>query len=88
MWFTDPTYGILADYEGYKADPEQPSRNVYRLDPKTGEIDAVVTDFHQPNGLAFRRTKPGSMSPTAPIATTRTHRAISASSTLWMVASA
>ena len=53
VWFTDPTYGILADYEGYKSDPEQPTRNVYRLDPKTGEINAVVTDFHQPNGLAF-----------------------------------
>ncbi len=53
IWFTDPTYGIMADYEGYKAEPEQPSRNVYRLDPKTGEINAVVTDFHQPNGLAF-----------------------------------
>jgi gluconolactonase len=34
IWFTDPTYGILADYEGYKADPEQPNRNVYRLDPR------------------------------------------------------
>jgi gluconolactonase len=53
IWFTDPTYGILSDYEGYKAEPEQPSRNVYRIDPQTGEIDAVVTDFYQPNGLVF-----------------------------------
>lgn len=53
IWFTDPTYGILSDYEGYRAEPEQPSRNVYRLDPRTGELDAVVTDFNQPNGLAF-----------------------------------
>ncbi len=53
VWFTDPTYGILSDYEGYKAEPEQPTRNVYRLDPETGEIDAVVDDFRQPNGLAF-----------------------------------
>jgi gluconolactonase len=53
VWFTDPTYGIKSDYEGYRADPEQPTRNVYRLDPQTGEIDAVVTDFGQPNGLAF-----------------------------------
>lgn len=53
IWFTDPTYGILADYEGYKADPEQPTRNVYRLDPNSGELTAVITDFVQPNGLAF-----------------------------------
>ncbi len=53
VWFTDPTYGILSDYEGYRSDPEQSTRNVYRLDPLTGELDAVVTDFNQPNGLAF-----------------------------------
>lgn len=53
IWFTDPTYGIMADYEGYKAVPEQPTRNVYRLDPKSGELTAVITDFQQPNGLAF-----------------------------------
>ncbi|WP_313602562.1 SMP-30/gluconolactonase/LRE family protein [Rhizobium sp.] len=53
IWFTDPTYGIMSNYEGYRADPEQETRNVYRLDPQTGEIDAVVTDFGQPNGLAF-----------------------------------
>ncbi|MQW89398.1 SMP-30/gluconolactonase/LRE family protein [Sinorhizobium saheli] len=53
IWFTDPTYGILSDYEGYRAEPEQASRNVYRLKPQTGELDAVVTDFNQPNGLAF-----------------------------------
>jgi gluconolactonase len=53
IWFTDPTYGIMSNYEGFRADPEQATRNVYRLDPDTGEMDAVVTDFGQPNGLAF-----------------------------------
>jgi gluconolactonase len=53
IWFTDPTYGILSDYEGYRANPEQPTRNVYRLDPATGVLSVVVTDFMQPNGLAF-----------------------------------
>jgi len=53
IWFTDPTYGILSDYEGYKADPEQNNRNVFRLDPETGDLTAVVSDFLQPNGLAF-----------------------------------
>lgn len=53
VWFTDPTYGILSDYEGYQAEPEQAARNVYRLDPETGAIEAAVSDFAQPNGLAF-----------------------------------
>lgn len=53
IWFTDPTYGILHDYEGYRAEPEQSARNVYRLDPLSGELTAVVGDFRQPNGLAF-----------------------------------
>jgi gluconolactonase len=53
IWFTDPTYGIMSDYEGFKSEPEQATRNVYRVDPATGEIRAVVTDFVQPNGLAF-----------------------------------
>jgi gluconolactonase len=53
IWFTDPTYGILSDYEGFRAEPEQATRNVYRVDPASGEIAAVVTDFGQPNGLCF-----------------------------------
>jgi len=53
IWFTDPTYGILSNYEGYQAEPEQPTRNVYRVDPATGAVAAAVTDFLQPNGLAF-----------------------------------
>lgn len=53
IWFTDPTYGIMSDYEGYRADPEQPTRNVYRLDPASGELTVVADDFGQPNGLAF-----------------------------------
>lgn len=53
VWFTDPTYGIMSDYEGHRADPAQPTRNVHRLDPATGELSAVATDFNQPNGLAF-----------------------------------
>ncbi len=53
IWFTDPTYGILSDYEGYRAVPEQAARNVFRLDPETGTIASVVDDFVQPNGLCF-----------------------------------
>lgn len=53
IWFTDPTYGILSDYEGYKAEPEQAARNVYRIDPDSGTLTVVVGDFGQPNGLVF-----------------------------------
>lgn len=53
IWFTDPTYGILSDYEGYRAEPEQQHRGVYRLDPDSGKLEAVADDFRQPNGLAF-----------------------------------
>ncbi len=52
IWFTDPTYGILSDYEGYRAEPEQSVRGVYRLDP-SGRLARVADDFLQPNGLAF-----------------------------------
>ena len=53
IWFSDPTYGILSDYEGYTAESEQAARNVFRVDPTTGEVEAMITDFTQPNGLAF-----------------------------------
>jgi gluconolactonase len=52
IWFSDPTYGILSDYEGYRAEPEQKKRNVFRVDP-SGRIASVASDFTQPNGLAF-----------------------------------
>lgn len=53
IWFTDPTYGILSDYEGYRAAPEQPVHGVYRVDGSSGDISLVADDFCQPNGLAF-----------------------------------
>lgn len=52
VWFTDPGYGILMNYEGEKAPFELP-RNVYRLDPETGEVAVVADDFDRPNGLCF-----------------------------------
>ncbi|MCW5852645.1 MAG: SMP-30/gluconolactonase/LRE family protein [Anaerolineae bacterium] len=52
IWFTDPGYGILMNYEGYKAEFELP-RNVYRLDPQTGLAVVVADDFDRPNGLCF-----------------------------------
>ncbi|OSQ39773.1 SMP-30/gluconolactonase/LRE family protein [Thalassospira mesophila] len=53
IWFTDPTYGILSDYEGYKSAPEQSHHHVFRLAPDTGVLLPVAWDFTQPNGLAF-----------------------------------
>lgn len=53
IWFTDPTYGISAEYEGGKAESEIGSCNVYCVDPRTGAIRVVVDDFSRPNGLAF-----------------------------------
>jgi len=52
IWFTDPHYGIMTDYEGYKAGQELPCQ-VYRVDPDSGRIEAVVTNLDCPNGLAF-----------------------------------
>lgn len=53
IWFTDPTYGILTDYEGGVAEPEQDGEHVYCADPATGRLQRVATDFVKPNGLAF-----------------------------------
>jgi gluconolactonase len=53
VWFTDPAYGIDADYEGDKQDREVDGCYVYRIDPSTIEVTAVVTDMVRPNGLAF-----------------------------------
>lgn len=53
IWFTDPTYGIDSDYEGAKAPSEIGGSWVYRLDPASGALEAVIKDRVQPNGLAF-----------------------------------
>jgi gluconolactonase len=53
IWFTDPTYGIDSHYEGHAAESEIGASNVYRLDPETAELTAVITDMVRPNGLAF-----------------------------------
>ena len=52
VWFTDPGYGILMEYEGHVAESELPT-NVYRLDPESGEAVAAAGDFVRPNGLCF-----------------------------------
>jgi len=51
VWFTDPPFGILGNYEGHVATPELPT-NVYRLD-KNGQLTVATGDINRPNGLAF-----------------------------------
>ena len=53
IWFTDPDYGIIADYEGQVQEQEQKGSYVYRIDPITGNLSVVADDFDHPNGLAF-----------------------------------
>ncbi|MEJ8851630.1 SMP-30/gluconolactonase/LRE family protein [Variovorax rhizosphaerae] len=52
IWFTDPPFGILGHYEGYKAEPELPT-NVYRVDGHTGQATVVASGVSRPNGLCF-----------------------------------
>ena len=53
IWFTDPTYGIDSQYEGDAGASEIGASHVYRIDPASGKVDAVTSDFIKPNGLAF-----------------------------------
>ena len=52
VWFSDPHYGIVMDYEGGRAEQEGPCV-VYRVPPEGGEPVPMVTDMNCPNGLAF-----------------------------------
>ena len=53
IWFTDPPYGILADYEGQTAEGEYGGAYVFRFDPVTRALEVVADDFNKPNGIAF-----------------------------------
>jgi gluconolactonase len=52
IWFTDPPYGILGNYEGFEAKPEI-KEAVYRVDPKTGKMDKITDELDKPNGICF-----------------------------------
>lgn len=52
IWFTDPFFGNLGNYEGHKVDFELPPQ-VYRFDPKTGRATVAASGFGGPDGLAF-----------------------------------
>ena len=57
IWFTDPGYGSLMNYEGVKAkgDSKQPYQKeaVYRIDGKTLKIEKMTDEIFKPNGLCF-----------------------------------
>ncbi|QAY73438.1 SMP-30/gluconolactonase/LRE family protein [Agromyces protaetiae] len=51
VWFSDPCFGILGDYEGFRAEPELPT-HLYRVAPD-GTLTTPAPDLAYPNGLAF-----------------------------------
>jgi gluconolactonase len=52
IWFTDPGYGSLMDYEGNKG-PLHLKEAVYRIDAGSGRIEKVTDEIYKPNGLCF-----------------------------------
>ena len=52
IWFTDPGYGSLMNYEGNKGEL-QLKEAVYRIDAKSGKIEKMTDDIFKPNGLCF-----------------------------------
>lgn len=52
IWFTDPDFGIIGNYEGH-VDKSEIHTNVYRVDPQSGKPSIVIGDITRPNGLAF-----------------------------------
>jgi gluconolactonase len=57
IWFTDPGYGSLMNYEGNRAGTGsvQPYQKeaVYRIDAQSGEVSKVTDEVFKPNGLCF-----------------------------------
>jgi gluconolactonase len=52
IWFTDPGYGSMGNYEGNQGALEI-KEAVYRIDPKTAAIELVTDAANKPNGLCF-----------------------------------
>ena len=57
IWFTDPGYGGLMNYEGTRMNTGSPQpmqkEAVYRIDGKTGGLTQVTDEIFKPNGLCF-----------------------------------
>lgn len=52
IWFTDPGYGTVGNYEGNKGELLI-KEAVYRVDPKTGAMEIVTNELFKPNGICF-----------------------------------
>lgn len=52
LWFTDPGYGSMSDYEGTRR-PLELKEAVYRLDTDGGDLRLVTDEVSKPNGLCF-----------------------------------
>ena len=50
--FTDPTYGRMPGF-GLEREQELGHQGVYRIPPGGGDLELLVDDFAQPNGLCF-----------------------------------
>ena len=46
LWFTDPPWGL-------EGPGEIPGHWIYRLDPASGRVEAVIKDLAMPNGIVF-----------------------------------
>ena len=53
VYFTDPTYGRIREELGVLRDPVLAFRGVYRIPPDRKDLQLLVDDFEQPNGLCF-----------------------------------
>jgi len=53
IWFTDPPYGILSDYEGYPGEQEYGGCYVFSYNPKNKKLKVITTNLDRPNGIAF-----------------------------------
>ena len=53
IWFTDPPYGILSDYEGYLGEQEYGGCYVFSYNPKNKKLKVITTNLDRPNGIAF-----------------------------------
>ena len=53
IWFTDPPYGILSDYEGYPGEQEYEGCYVFSFNTKKNILKVITTNLDRPNGIAF-----------------------------------
>ena len=52
IYFSDPTYGRM-DVFGVLREQDLDFQGVYRIDPHSGDLTLLASDFGQPNGLTF-----------------------------------